>query len=158
MTYKVILLYVLYWIILSESKDLQTIIIGIFICGSIAWMNARFSGEYRSKHKVFIHKIKYAIIYVFVLLKEIVIANLQVAKKVLSPSMDISPTVVSIKTKLKSDFYKTILANSITLTPGTITVSMEKDILTIHCLEKDYIEGLVNSKFEQILLKAEGCK
>ncbi|MFU0824442.1 Na+/H+ antiporter subunit E [Clostridium sp.] len=158
MTYKVILLYVLYWIILSESKDLQTIIIGIFICGSIAWMNARFSGEYRSKHKVFIHKIKYAIIYVLVLLKEIVIANLQVAKKVLSPSMDISPTVVSIKTKLKSDFYKTILANSITLTPGTITVSMEKDILTIHCLEKDYIEGLVNSKFEQILLKAEGCK
>ncbi|KYH28691.1 MULTISPECIES: Na+/H+ antiporter subunit E [Clostridium] len=158
MTYKVILLYILYWIILSESKDLQTIIIGILLCASTAYISARFSGEYRSKQKVFMEKVKYAIIYVLILLKEIVIANFQVAKKVLSPSMDISPTVVSIKTKLESDFYKTILANSITLTPGTITVSMENDTLTIHCLEKHYIEGLVNSKFEEILLKAEGCK
>lgn len=158
MTYKVIPLYILYWMILSESRDLQTIIIGIMLCTGITLINAKFSIINTNKQKILMKRIKYLLIYIFILLKEIVIANFHVAKKVLSPSMDISPTVVTINTRLKSDFYRMIFANSITLTPGTLTVAMENETLTIHCLEKGYVEGLINSQFEEILLKVEGCR
>jgi len=95
------------------------------------------------------------IIYLIILIKEIIIANFQVAGIVLSPKMNISPEVISFTTKLKSDFNKTILANSMTLTPGTITVLVENNTLTVHCLRKEYIEGVMSSKFEKILLKLE---
>lgn len=159
MTYKAIALYTLYWVILSEKCNLQTIIIGIIVCFSIAFLNSKFAKiSCVNNAKLILKRAKYLTVYTLVLLKEIVIANIEVAKTVLSPKMNISPCMVSITTKLKTDFYKTLLANSITLTPGTITVALEGNTLTIHCLKKDYIEGLVNSKFEEILLKVEACK
>lgn len=159
MTYKAVALYILYWVILSEKYNLQTIIIGIIACFSIAFLNSKFTKTSGAGNgKLLLKKAKYLTLYILVLLKEIVIANIEVAKTVLSPKMNISPCMVSITTKLKTDFYKTLLANSITLTPGTITVALEGNTLTIHCLKKDYIDGLENSKFEEILLKVEACK
>jgi len=69
--------------------------------------------------------------------------------------MKISPNVVKFKTNLKKDLSKTILANSITLTPGTITIEVKGDEFTVHCLSEKNIEGIINSKFEKILLKIE---
>ncbi|MEJ8553826.1 Na+/H+ antiporter subunit E [Tepidibacter sp. Z1-5] len=100
-------------------------------------------------------KFIYIIQYLFVLIVEVIKANIDVAKIVLSPKIDIEPVVVNFKTKLKSDLCRVILANSITLTPGTITMVMENDVYTIHCLKKQFAEGLLDSKFENILLKIE---
>jgi len=63
--------------------------------------------------------------------------------------------MTTFTTDLKSDFLRTILANSITLTPGTITVDMSDDEFTVHCLRGEYGQGLVDSKFEKILLRIE---
>lgn len=71
-------------------------------------------------------KFIYIVQYLFVLIIEVIKANLDVAKIVLSPKIDVDPVVVNFKTKLKSDLGRVILANSITLTPGTITMVMEK--------------------------------
>ncbi|MPN50037.1 Na(+)/H(+) antiporter subunit E [bioreactor metagenome] len=90
-----------------------------------------------------------------ILIKEIFKSNFHVAKVVLSPKLNISPTIVTITTNLKSDFDKTILANSITLTPGTLTLDMTEEKLIIHCLEENSIKDLQNSIFENILLKKE---
>lgn len=158
MIYKVIPLYILYWILLSESYDVQTVIIGIILCTGITLLDTKLSIINNNKQKLITKRSKYLYEYALLLLKEMVLANIQVARKVLSPKMDISPSMVTITTRLKTDFYRTILANSITLTPGTITVAIEDDTLTIHCLEKDYVEGLINSKFEEILLKVEACR
>jgi multicomponent Na+:H+ antiporter subunit E len=100
-------------------------------------------------------KIAYSIQYLFILIIEVIKANIDVAKIVLSPKIDIDPVVIEFKTKLKTDLTKTILANSITLTPGTITMIMENDVYTVHCLKREFADSLANSKFENILLKIE---
>jgi multicomponent Na+:H+ antiporter subunit E len=160
MTFKVVVLYVLFWIVLSERISLESITVGTLICVGITYINVKFSlikGE-KQKNSIKISKYKYLIIYVLILIKEIVLANIEVAKVVLNPKAKISSVTTTITTRLSADFYKTMLANSITLTPGTITIKIEGDRLTVHCLKKEYIDGLVNSKFEQILLKAEEVK
>ncbi|WP_187296186.1 Na+/H+ antiporter subunit E [Tepidibacter mesophilus] len=100
-------------------------------------------------------KFIYIIQYIFVLIVEVVKANIDVAKIVLSPKIDINPVVVNFRTRLKSDLCRVILANSITLTPGTMTIVMENDVYIVHCLKKQFTDGFVDSKFENILLKIE---
>ena len=89
------------------------------------------------------------------MLKEIIVSNLNVAKIVLSPQIVISPQIVTIKTKIKSDFNKAIFANTITLTPGTLTISMDGDKIEVHCLKGEYSKELTNSAFEKIIMKVE---
>jgi multicomponent Na+:H+ antiporter subunit E len=85
-------------------------------------------------------------------------ANIDVARRVLSPSLPINPGIVTFKTKLKNDFAKMVLANSITLTPGTLTVDVIKNKFYVHWIdvttedpEKVYKE--IAEPFEKILLK-----
>ncbi|MBB6481256.1 Na+/H+ antiporter subunit E, partial [Spirochaeta isovalerica] len=69
--------------------------------------------------------------YVFVFTGELLKANLDVASRVLSPSLPVNPGIVEIKTGLKSEIGRLALANSITLTPGTLTVDVKDDSLFI---------------------------
>lgn len=103
-----------------------------------------------------IRKSLYILTYISILIKEVVIANFAVAKIVLSPKMDISSSIVSFKGSLKSEFLRVVLANSITLTPGTVTIDMHENEYTVHCLKDEFARGLVDSKLEKILLKIEG--
>ena len=93
---------------------------------------------------------------VFILLKEIVKANLDVAYRVIHPRMPIKPGIVVIKTNLKQDIAKLILANSITLTPGTLTLDIKEDKLLIHWIDvkaedKDEATKIVGERFEKYL-------
>lgn len=72
------------------------------------------------------------IVYLFVFVWECIKANIDVAYRVLHPAMPIRPGIVKVKTSLKSDLAKMLLANSITMTPGTITVDIIGDNLYIH--------------------------
>ncbi len=80
-------------------------------------------------------KVAYAIWYVFYLLWEITKSNFDVAKRVIQPRIPINPGIVAVKTKLKSPAGRMILANSITLTPGTLTVEIEDDTFYIHWID-----------------------
>lgn len=102
--------------------------------------------------------IGYFIKYFFVFIIALVKANFDVARRVLSPKLDINPGIVMFHTKLKNDFAKMVLANSITLTPGTLTVDVIDDKFYIHWIdvttedhEKIYEE--IAAPFEEILLK-----
>ena len=68
-------------------------------------------------------------------IKELILANIDVAKRVIDPKLPINPGIVAIKTDLKQDYKKLILANSITLTPGTITMDVQDDTLFIHWID-----------------------
>jgi len=72
------------------------------------------------------------IIYLFIFIWECIKANFDVAYRVLHPAMPIRPGIVKVKTTLKSDMAKMLLANSITMTPGTISVDIIDDYLYIH--------------------------
>ncbi len=145
----------LFWISLSETLDFQVLTIGLIIYGLVYIYDKEKTLYFTGKRFANIVRIKYMIKYLLLLLKEIVIANFQVARIVLSKDLKISPKTVIFKTSLKNDLTKTILANSITLTPGTITVKVFEDKFIVHCLLEDYKKNIVDSGFEKILLKIE---
>lgn len=95
-------------------------------------------------------------IYIVVLFREIIKANLDVAYRVIHPKMPIRPGIVIIKTELKSDIAKMILANSITLTPGTFTLDILEDKLLVHWINvraEDIGEAtkIIGERFEKYL-------
>jgi len=75
--------------------------------------------------------------YVPWLLLQIVVSNLDVARRVLHPGLPISPTLVKLRAGQRTDTARVIYANSITLTPGTITVRLRGDVLLVHALSRD---------------------
>jgi len=101
-------------------------------------------------------RIFYFFIYLLVLFKEIIKSNFDVAYRVLHPKMPIKPGIVVIKTELKQNLAKMILANSITLTPGTFTLDIIRDKLLIHWInvkttDVDEATKIIAGKFEKYL-------
>jgi multicomponent Na+:H+ antiporter subunit E len=74
---------------------------------------------------------------------------------IMSSRYDIEPAIVSFDTDFKTDSARVMMANSITLTPGTITVSVEGDRFTVHCLDKSLAEGIKDSVFVRMLHEFE---
>ena len=96
------------------------------------------------------------LLYVIVLLVEIIKANFAITKLVLSPNLEVEPCLVKFHTPLKTNAARVALANSITLTPGTITVSLEGNNLLVHALNREIADGLEGSIFERLLAVMEG--
>lgn len=87
---------------------------------------------------------------------EVIVANFQIIKLVLSSRIYIEPTLIYFKTGLKSDLAKAALANSITLTPGTITCNLADDgTFLVHCIDKEMAQGITDSVFIHMLTKME---
>jgi len=100
--------------------------------------------------------IKFIVIYLPVFVWKLILANFDVARRVLSPKIPLNPGIVRIPTALKGDFGKLTLANSITLTPGTLSIDIEDEYLYIHTVDvKGHSEQenqkLISGSFEKIL-------
>lgn len=100
-------------------------------------------------------------VYLVVLFKEIIRANLDVAYRVIHPRLPIRPGIVAIKTELRQDIAKMILANSITLTPGTFTLDILDDTLLIHWIDvrsedPERAARLISGRFEKHLREIFG--
>ena len=87
-----------------------------------------------------IRKSVFFLYYIWILILEIVKANIQVMHFALTDREVVEPVVVEYRTRLKTGLGRVILANSITLTPGTITISLKGDKLVIHCLDQSMAE------------------
>jgi len=125
------LILILVWLALTSTLKYQEFLAGIFI----AFILAVFLNRYYLRlgfPPLGLKRIIFFIIYIVVLFKEIVKANVDVAYRIIHPKMPIKPGIVVIKTELKSDIAKLMLANSITLTPGTFTLDIIGDSLLIH--------------------------
>ena len=77
------------------------------------------------------------LLYLPWLLKEICVANVVVVRACLGAELDINPALVKVKTRCETDLGKTLFANSITLTPGTVTIEVERDLLLVHALYEE---------------------
>ena len=89
------------------------------------------------------------------LTKEIILANLLVVKHIWLGNKAISPTLKTIKVSQKTDIGKVIYANSITLTPGTVTVNLEGDQFMVHALLKESIEELEAGEMDRRVTRLE---
>ena len=148
------LLYVL-WLILNGRITLEICLIGLVVVSLIYLFMCKFMNFSVQKEIRFIRRAGYALAYLFVLLKEIFVANFHVIAIILIKRIPIHPSMTQVRINLRTDVAKTILANSITLTPGTITVKVEGDVFTVHCLSREMIEGIEESRFVKLLQKME---
>lgn len=151
----VIFIYLLYWIVLSERFTMEGIVVGIFISFIVLYFNKSTMSKTEMKKSVNLSALKYWCLFVLGLIRDIIKANFHVAKIVLSPNLDINPSTLKIKTTVKSPLYRVILANSITLTPGTLTINLEDNELLVHCLDEGSAKGLYDLDMERLILKAE---
>ncbi|MBQ9858240.1 MAG: Na+/H+ antiporter subunit E [Oscillospiraceae bacterium] len=153
-----LVLLFLAWIIFNGRITLEIVIFGIVIAAAVFAFMCKFMDYSIKKELRLYKKVPEFLKYVFLLVKEIIKANMAVIKMILTRREVTEPTLVKVHTDLKSETAKVMLANSITLTPGTITVSMEGDTLLVHCLDKSLSEGMEDSDFVKMLEKMEGEK
>ena len=149
------IIFFLIWVIFNGQFTLEIAAFGAAIAGIMYWFICRFF-NYDPKTDLFLGKRLFQILhYVFVLVREIIKANFEVIRMITSSRYEIEPAVVRFKTDLKTSFTRILLANSITLTPGTITVSLENDEYVVHCLDKSLAEGINQSILVALLQEKE---
>ena len=143
------------WILLTWSLKLQDIMAGAVVALIVTVITRKlFPGDVLRLLNP--RRFLLAIFYIPYLVFYIVLANLDVAYRVLNPYLPINPGIVKVKTSLASDFAKTILANSITLTPGTLTVEVDGDDFYVHWINvssdnPEVQKEIILGRFERML-------
>ncbi len=135
------------WLLLSGHYDALTISYGIFSCALVVVISTRMDVADREGQPI--HLTWNALVYWVWLAWQIVLANLDVARRVLSPSLPISPTMIRIKASQKSDLGQVIYAKSITLTPGTISVDVEDGEILVHALTREAAQSLEDGEMDR---------
>ncbi len=153
------------WLLMSGHYDITHISMGVISVAMVVALNYRLRKYYffqeeiaESKAKVKdLHPVRLRtmqmILYIPWLIWQIVVASLQVAAVVLSPKMPIDPAMLKFKTKLPNDSAKVILGNSITLTPGTITVQVKEDEFMVHALMDASFTGIQDDSLPAAVAK-----
>jgi len=131
----------LFWVMLANSLAVDTLIVGAVVSLAIALLYRRglsFFTEFRFSAPALAAGVRYFAFF----FQEMVRANIRLARIVLSPDLPIRPGFVKVRTRLRSRMGRLMLANSITLTPGTLTVEVSDEWLYIHwvTVESDDIE------------------
>lgn len=150
-----LLLFFLIWIVFNGRITLEILLFGAVIAGAMFAFLCKFMDYSIRKEWVFCKRVPLFCRYVWLLLKEIIYANLSVCRMILTRRETVEPVIVKVHADLKTETARVILANSITLTPGTITVSLTEEELLVHCLDKSLAEGMGDSPFVKLLQKLE---
>ena len=146
------LLFFLLWIILNGKISLELVIFGILISVTATYCVSRVTG-YSPKNDLFIlRNLPVFLFYILNLILEITQSAIHVMALIFEAE-DPEPVIVEFHSGLRLPMQNVLLANSITLTPGTITVIQEDDHFVVHCLRKEFAEGLEESSFIKILRK-----
>ncbi len=96
--------------------------------------------------------------YVPWLILEVIKSNIDVAKRIWQPTMPISPTIVTVKASQKTALGLVIHANSITLTPGTLSIDVEPGLIEVHALSADSIPDLESGEMDRRVARLEGSQ
>ena len=149
------ILSLLFWLLLTFRVTVPNLIVG----SVAALLTTLFFGRFfiTNVYKLLQpQRYFWFIVYLFVFLWECIKANVDVAYRVLHPAMPIRPGIVKVKTTLKSELARTLLANSITMTPGTITVDIIGDYFYIHWIyvrseDPEVYTGIIMGAFEKYI-------
>lgn len=148
-------LFFLLWIIFNGKLTLEIAIFGLVLAAVMVLFAVKFLDYSLDKELLLICLTGPFLKYMGVLLIEILKANWCVVKLIFNSRDDLDPVIVSFDVPLKSKAARILLANSITLTPGTITVSLEENGYKVHCLDRELGAGIDQSVFVTLLLRME---
>ncbi len=144
-----------FWLLLTLDLSANNLIVGAV---SALLVSAYFGRFFMQGYRKVFHPHRYFwfIVYLFIFIWECVKANFDVAYRVLHPAMPIKPGIVKVRLELKTNIARTLLANSITMTPGTITVDIIDDFIYIHWIyvsstDPEVYGKKVSGRFEKYL-------
>jgi multicomponent Na+:H+ antiporter subunit E len=142
------------WLLLSGHFDPLFYGLGAVSVALSVWVSARMKVVDHEGHPF--HIAGRVFIYFPWLFWEIIKSNIDVARRVLSPSLPIDPRVIVVRASQKTAVGRTIYANSITLTPGTITIDVRGSELEVHALTEASAEGVRSGAMDAHVTRFEG--
>ncbi len=148
-------LYFLFFIVLCGKITVETVLFGIGISAVVSAFIYKLKGKTFKDELIIWKKIWKIIAYMFILVNEVFLANIDMIEVVLQSKIEVKPVLVFFKAPLKTTKGRVALANSITLTPGTITASMVGDYYAVHCIDVGFSEGLDSSIFVEKITELE---
>lgn len=149
------IVYFLLFVIFNGKLTLEVAAFGAAFAALLYAFSCKFLGYSFKKDMHMVRGAFAGIGYLCMLVVEIIKANLQVIRMILTPGFEPEPHLIQFHSGLKSEGHRVALADSITLTPGTITCDLQDDVFTVHCLDTTQREGLEDSCFLRALLKME---
>ncbi|MBQ7850945.1 MAG: Na+/H+ antiporter subunit E [Clostridia bacterium] len=144
-----------FWVLLNGQWTAEIAIVGLIVCAALYAFMCAFMGYSPKKEWQIALRLPRIAGYFFYLVKEVFKSSFAVIKLIWSPSMIIEPEVTSFRTKLRTDAGKVVLANSITMTPGTITIDVQEDEFLIHCLDTSFDVGQEGFEMENRVMRLE---
>ncbi len=146
------ILIFLLWMILNGRITLELVLFGIGISVLVSLFAYRVIGYSVKSDLLILRNLPVFFLYLVVLIWEILKAAWIVMRMVYQAD-EPDPVIVEFHSGFHTNLQNVLLANSITLTPGTITVFQEDDHFVIHCLRREYADGIEHSVFAEILSK-----
>ncbi|MCR5432333.1 MAG: Na+/H+ antiporter subunit E [Lachnospiraceae bacterium] len=143
------------WIIFNGRLTVETAVIGVILSGLLVLFACKILSYPIKKELLVIRILPRLIMYFVYLFGQLILANLTVIKYTLSPRKKVKSVIVTFDTDIRSNFFATLLANSITLTPGTLTVSVNNGTYRVHCLDESFDVGIEASGFVRRIQKME---
>lgn len=149
------LLLFLLWIVFNGRVTVEILIIGAAVTALLAlFMGAAFSYTVKTELKVW-RCVPLFVAFAVALIVEIFKANFGVMSAILNKNRPLKQTLVTFDMDLSHSFTRYLFANSITLTPGTISVLVDNNRYIVHCLSEDMLDGVENGRVARILRKLE---
>ena len=145
------------WIVFNGRFTWELVAFGVVIAVVLSWFTQKFVAPDLTLRKQWgvAKRLPGYLRFAWLLVKEIVLANFAVMRMILSDRDIVVPKLAVFKTALKTKPARVVLADCITLTPGTITVHLADGEYLMHCLDESLEEGLHDSAFERRLIKME---
>lgn len=134
------------WLLLSGLFDLFHLSLGAISVILVLLINRR---EEMRKDDGFPIKMTRLLVYLAWLAKEMILSALHVARVVIAPRMPLDPVLIRFKSKQPNDLARVLLANSITLTPGTLTIDLSGDDFLVHSLTRNTADGVTNGVMQE---------
>jgi multicomponent Na+:H+ antiporter subunit E len=151
------IIFFIFWIALNGRVTLEVVGTGVFATVLMSLLFYRFIGLSPATERKLVLKIFSVMLYVFALVIEMIKANVQMIKIVLSPVIETKPQIKYFDSPVRSDIAKVALATSINLTPGTILVELTDDRFAVHSIDASMLVDIDYSwNLVQKLRKIEG--
>jgi len=141
------------WLMLSGYFVGLLLGLGVASVAVIVWVAHRMDVIDHEGHPI--HLTVRAFLYWPWLIREIVMANIHVARVILSREMPINPSVFKTRSTQKTELGQVVYANSITLTPGTVSIEVDKDIITVHALTRETADDLRSGEMDRRVTSME---
>ena len=142
------------WLFLSGHYDPTLITYGVVSCLGIVLLMSHL--DILDPEALPVHLGIRPFLYPPWLFKEVVLSNIAVARVILSPRLPIHPRILRVRVSQKSDVAKVIYANSITLTPGTVSIGVKGSYITVHAIAEDVADGLLEGEMDRRVSSLEG--